>query len=430
LVAPGFKGEVRLLTIQLVRILFPGVGFLVLSAWCLGILNSHRKFFLSYVAPVLWNAAMIITLVIYGRSHAQNDLAIDLAWGSVVGSVLQFGVQLPFVFKYAGKILPLIDLSMPSVKDVFRNLGPVLVSRGVVQLSAYIDGMIASFLGATAVSSLAYAQTIYLLPVSLFGMAVAAAELPGMSVAGGASEEARLKLRTRLVAGRRNIAFFVIPSAVLFLFLGRSVVAALYQTGQFGSEDTLYVWYVLMGSVVGLLAATWGRLYSSAFYALSDTRTPLHFAVVRVTLTILLGLLFAFPLRSYVGELLTLVGLKIPNLPGIELGLGAVGLTASAGIAGWIEFLLLRFALQKRVGKSDVPRIFIGKVWLAALISAGLALVVEHFIFDDGSMAIRVAHYNLTPVFVIATFGAIYLVFATILRIEEVAGVRRRLSRR
>src|SRR3989442_15657648 len=93
-IAPGFTGAKRELTIQIVRVLFPGAGLLVLSAWCLGVLNSHNRFLLSYTAPVMWNAAMIATLIIYGRSTLPQ-LAILLAWGSVIGSALQFAVQLP-----------------------------------------------------------------------------------------------------------------------------------------------------------------------------------------------------------------------------------------------------------------------------------------------------------------------------------------------
>src|SRR5450755_1993564 len=95
LIAPGFAGAKRELTITLVRILFPGAGLLVLSAWCLGVLNSHRRFLISYTAPVIWNAAMIGTLWAFGRHYALYPLSEILAWGSVVGSALQVGVQLP-----------------------------------------------------------------------------------------------------------------------------------------------------------------------------------------------------------------------------------------------------------------------------------------------------------------------------------------------
>src|SRR5689334_21660016 len=99
-IAPGFKGPKRELTIEIVRILFPGAGLLVLSAWCLGVLNSHHRFLLSYTAPVMWNAAMIVTLVLYGSSPLPR-LAITLAWGSVAGSALQFAVQMPAVLYLA-----------------------------------------------------------------------------------------------------------------------------------------------------------------------------------------------------------------------------------------------------------------------------------------------------------------------------------------
>lgn len=395
LVAPGFEGETRLLTIQIVRILFPGVGILVFSAWCLGVLNSHRKFFLSYVATVFWNLSMIGTLIFFGHSSSQAELSIWVAWGSVLGSLLQLGSQLPFVFKYAGAIRFGLNTAIAPVREVFRNLGPVLVSRGVVQLSAYIDGMIASFLGAAAVSSLAYAQTIYLLPISLFGMSVAAAELPEMSSSVGDLETVYAKIRARLKSARANIAFFVIPSWVAFLLIGKSIVAILYQSGAFGEEDTRYVWYILMGSVIGLLAATWGRLYSSAFYALRDTKTPLYFAVVRVALTAVLGVLFAFPLRSEMTWILThFLGLPLPRLPNMEVSLGAVGLTASAGIAGWVEFLLLRRSLEKKVGETNLDTSYVLKIWAVAAIaglvslSAGWVLKSEHPIVSMGAFGV------------------------------------------
>src|SRR5690348_15525924 len=94
-IAPGFHGAKRELTIRLVRIFFPGAGLLVMSAWCLGILNSHRKFFLSYAAPIAWSATMIATMIIFGRTRDEDSLAVITAWGSVIGNALQFGVQLP-----------------------------------------------------------------------------------------------------------------------------------------------------------------------------------------------------------------------------------------------------------------------------------------------------------------------------------------------
>ncbi len=427
-VAPGFHGDVRLLTIQIVQILFPGVGLLVLSAWCLGILNSHRMFFVSYAAPLCWNAAMIGTLLLFGGHETQRSLAMTLAWGSIAGSALQFAIQLPFIFwkktadgrSIGAEIRLALDAKLAPAREVFRNLGPVVLSRGVVQLSAYVDGMIASVLGVGAFSGLGYAQTVYLLPISLFGMSVAAAELPEMSRTTGSQEEIYATLRKRLVAGQRTIAFFVIPTVLGLLILGKYIVAALFQTGRFGAEDTLYVWYILMGSTVGLLAATWGRLYSSAFYALRDTRTPLRFAIIRVVLTAALGLLFAFPLRPFLNTvLLRTLHLPEPKLPGIDVGLGAMGLTLSAGVAGWAEFLLLRRALQARIGSTALPPRYPLKLWGSALAASLGAVAIGRF------LPLRLPVAALTEV--LAVFGIIYGCLALAFGIPE---ARRLLPRR
>src|SRR3954469_8371971 len=105
-IANGFTGEKRELTVRLTRILFPGAGLLVFSAWSLGILNSHRRFFMSYTAPVLWNLAMVATLIFFHKGHTEVQLAVYLAYGSVVGSALQFGIQVPQVLSLARGVRP------------------------------------------------------------------------------------------------------------------------------------------------------------------------------------------------------------------------------------------------------------------------------------------------------------------------------------
>jgi putative peptidoglycan lipid II flippase len=356
-IAPGFKGETRELTIRLVRILFPGAGLLVLSAWCLGVLNSHHRFFISYTAPVAWNLAMIASLVIFGRKMGQFPLAEYVAWGSVIGSALQFGVQLPMVFRLVRRLRPVIDVASVHVRTVVRNFFPVFMSRGVVQISAFVDAVLASFLPEGSVVALTYAQSLYTLPVSLFGMSVSAAELPAMSRAIGNTEQVAEVLRQRLDDGLRRIAFLIVPSSMAFLALGDVIAAVLYQTGQFKHDASIFVWGILAGSTVGLLASTLGRLYSSTYYALHDTRTPLRYAIIRVTLTTVLGYLFALPL---------------PVALGINPKWGVAGLTASAGIAGWFEFALLRRTLNRRIGKTGLAGSYLIKLWLAAVVAAGI----------------------------------------------------------
>ena len=395
-IAPGFHGAKRELTTMLVRVLFPGAGLLVMSAWCLGVLNSHHKFFASYTAPVAWNLAIIGFLLFYGPHHSQSRLAVLTAWGSVAGSALQVAVQLPQAMRLAGHLRVDFRRTVEALRAVLNNFLPIVTGRGVVQISAYIDNLLASLLPTGAVAALNYAQILYLLPVSLFGMSVAAAELPGMSRATGTREEIARALRGRLNVGLRQIAFFVIPSAAAFLFLGDVIAGAIFQTGHFTRADAIYVWGILAGSAVGLLAVTMGRLYSSAFYALWDTRTPLKFAVVRVFLTVTLGYYCA---------------LYLPPQLGIDRHWGVAGLTASAGAAGWVEFSLLRWALNRRIGKSGLERKLLLELWAMALAACAAGYMLKLSLHGHGP--------KLVAMGVIPAFAGVYLGLAWLLGIEE-----------
>jgi putative peptidoglycan lipid II flippase len=386
LIAPGFHGEKRELTISLVRILFPGAGLLVLSAWCLGVLNSHRKFFLSYTAPVIWNVAMIVALIAFGSRMEQYPLARVLAWGAVVGSALQVGVQWPVVMRLLGRMKLSLAHQAENVRTVIRNFVPVFISRGVVQISAYVDSFLASLLPTGAVAAFSYAQTLYTLPVSLFGMAVSAAELPAMSGELGDPEHVAEALRHRLDAGLRQIAYFVIPSVVGFLILGDVIVSAIYQSGRFTHDDAIYVWGILAGATVGLLASTLGRLYSSTYYALRDTRTPLRFAIVRVVLTTGLGYFCA---------------VLLPPMIGVQMRWGAAGLTISAGISGWVEFLLLRHFLNRRIGKTGLAFRFSATLWILALVAGCVGFGIHRAVGDH--------HPVLVAGAVLIPYGVIYI---------------------
>jgi putative peptidoglycan lipid II flippase len=407
-IAPGFSGDKRELTITLVRVLFPGAGLLVLSAWCLGILNSHHKFLLSYAAPVVWNVAMIATLVTFGPRASLPRLAVLLAWGSVAGSALQFAIQLPVVFRLAPGLRPVLDTASANVRTVVRNFGPVFISRGVVQISAYVDALLASLLPTGSVTGLVNAQLLYTLPVSLFGMSVSAAELPAMSGAAGAGDQAAFALlRSRLDAGLRQIAYFVIPSAMAFLALGDIIAAALLQTGRFTHADAVYVWGILAGSAVGLLASTLGRLYSSTYYALRDTRTPLRYAIIRVALTTALGYLCA---------------ILLPPRLGIDLKWGTAGLTASAGVSGWIEFVLLRRTLNRRIGSTGLPGGLVARLWAAAAAAAAAAWAIK--------LALPVNQPIVLAALVLAPYGLIYLGMTMALNVPEARTALRRFARR
>src|SRR5215472_17337780 len=405
-IAPVFKGETRRLAIQLVRIFFPGVGFLVLSAWCLGILNSHRKFFLPYIAPVLWNLAMIVTLLAFGSRTDLNRLAYYTAWGFVIGSALQFLVQLPVVIRLEPALGLALRLASDNVRTVIQNFGPVFVSRGVTQLSGFVDSILASYVGVGALAALTNAQLIYILPVSLFGMSVSVAELPAMSSVLGSEQEVAGILRRRLTSSTERIGFFVVPSAMAFLALGDVIAAAIFQGGRFTHADSLRVWGILAGSAVGLVAATVGRLYSSAYYALRDTRKPLRYAVIRVILTTVLGYLFALPFAKLIGH---------PDW-------GTAGLTASYGISAWVEFVLLRRGMAQRIGEIGSARAYFAKLWVAAIVAAALAWGVKLLLHPQGRI--------VAAILILLPYGLAYLALTTLMGIEQASALVRRVRQR
>ncbi|MEQ1504093.1 MAG: murein biosynthesis integral membrane protein MurJ, partial [Myxococcota bacterium] len=331
-IAPGFTGERYTLTVTVVRWLFPMTGLLVLSAWALGIQNSHRRFLGSYLAPVAWNAAIIAAMVACGGwlGWRDADLLVAVSIGALIGGALQFLVQVPTVWALERDLKVRWAPTLPGVQEVVRNAGPAVLGRGVVQLSGYLDVFLASLLAPGAVAAIGYAQMLYLLPISLFGMSVAAAELPEL-----ARERA---VGLAVVAGRARsaldrVAFLVVPSAVAFVALGDVAVAGVLRTGAFGSDQVALVHLTLAAYAVGLVASTGSRVLSSAFYAVRDTRTPARIAAVRVGSSAVLGVGMMAQLEPIAA--VGWDGGPLSYLRAGSLSLGAVGLALGTGIGAW-----------------------------------------------------------------------------------------------
>lgn len=367
--APGLAPETFDLTVVLLQIIAPGVGFLVLSAWCLGILNSHRRFFLSYVAPVLMNVVQIAvligatTVVVGGgggglSGEEQSSLVVWLAWGVVIGGFLQFAVQLPTVFRLTPHLRLSLSTRDAGVREAVKSFVPLVAGKGVVHLSGYVQLVLASFLAVGALAGLRYAQMLYVLPVSLFAMSVAAAELPVLSTIGA---ERLSELRARVESGLGLIAFLVAPTVVAYVVIGDLVIGALLQTGEFGHADTVLVWMILAVHAVGLPATTGSRLLQSGLYGIGEPRSAARIAIVRVAVALALGALLMFSFdRVVIGpEGMSVVG-DVPAFTPLAADvrdsvtddehrhLGAVGLGLAAGIASLLEYRLLRRALHRQ----------------------------------------------------------------------------------
>lgn len=384
-IAPGFGPEKAALTARLVRILFPAVGFLTLGAWCLGVLNSHRRFFLPYVVPVLSAASVSLALVLSGRSGNSLTIAEGAAWGALVGAALQFIVQLPMALGLLGR--PRFGpADTESLRVVGSNAAPAAF-RGVIgRVGTWVEVAIAGFVSTGALAGLNYSQLLYSLPVGLFAVAISAALLPELSSITGDESAVAERLAGPLHKALRLTAYLLIPCAVAFIGLGDVIAAAVYQGGEFTRSDALYVWAILGASSVGLVGASMGGLHATAFYALGDAVAPLRASAWRLLLRAVVGVLLAIPLVRWLG---------------IDPRWGAAGLGAAHGISGWVEFVLLRRWLQRRLGWQP-PRLqgYLLRLWAVAVLAAGVAWAVKLAIGPRGTL--------VTAVLVLGAYGAVY----------------------
>jgi putative peptidoglycan lipid II flippase len=353
LVVPGWSDEpgALALTTRLVRILFPMAGLMILAAWCLGVLNSHRRFFLSFSAPAFLNLAQIAGLLLAWRL-GWEPLVIALAWSTIVGAALQFFVQLPAARRLAGKFRLSLRLHWQPVRLVLRNFGPVVLGAGVAQLSSFLDVVLASFLTHGAVAALYFAQRLYYLPLSLFGTSVAASSLPELSRE--AERQELPALRQRLRRGFRGITFAVLPASIAFILFGDWIVGLLFQRGRFTAEDTQIVHATLAAYSCGLVAASSVRLFASGFHAMLDTRTPVKYAASALAVGAGVGAVLMW--RLY-----------------------APGLAAGAAIGAWLYLSLLWRGLRKRLGPvlSWDEVTYVLKLLAASAAATGAALAVE-----------------------------------------------------
>ena len=427
-IAAGFRNDARFdLTVTLLRITFPAAGITVLGAWCLGILNSHRQFFLSYVAPVLWNLAQITAVVVgvlaFGigefdgpRQSIQGveanvellgDLARVAAWGFFVGAILQFLVQVPSVRSLARHTKFRFDVRREGVREVIRRFGGAVLGRGVVQISALVDIALAGLLVAGAASALGRSQILYILPISIFAISVAASELPELSRMTSDDE-----IRTRAHSGFARILFFVCFAATAYVLLGDKIVATLYERGSFTSDETLLVWFVLGVYALGLPAAAASRLTQNTLWSRGDTKGPARAAIFRLVIgaSIAVATMWFFD-RVDTTDIRNALPTLFDGERNETLRFGAVGITLGSAVASWVEAIVLGRLASKHVsGLSPFGAL---RRLAPAMVAAAVVAIIMRVVTDD-------VWPPLAMVFSVGLAGLTYVGVAYLLRVKEV----------
>jgi putative peptidoglycan lipid II flippase len=350
-------GESRIpfdLAVALNRVMFPYIFFVGLSALCMAILNSFRIFGVPAFTPVLLNLS-IIALSFFADRFAEPSFA--LAWGVLLGGVLQLAIQIPLLWKQGMRFTLGVSFSDPGIRRVAKLMLPGIAGISVAQINFFVDTFFASlpFLPTGSLTSLAFADRVMELVLGGYAIAVGTAILPMM--ARHAAEQNMEELRRTLAFSLRTVSFITVPAMAGLIILRQPIIQVLFQRGRFDEGSTALTAWALWFYALGLpwFAAT--KLLVPAFYSTQDTRTPVRIAVWAMASNIAFNLIFIRPLlnggpalaTSLAGVLNCVLLYRAFTARHGDIGLGAIlrslaRISAATAGMGALAWMLLRAA--------------------------------------------------------------------------------------
>ncbi len=387
--------------VELMRIMFPFVFFIGLSALAMGILNCYKVFAVPALTPAISNIAIIIfsTALVWRWFHSP---AISLAAGVATGGLLQFLMQLPQLVRRGMRFRFGISFSDPGIRRIAALMIPGVFGLGVAQLNVIVDTLFltSSRMPDGSVSALYYADRIMQLVLGSYAVAVATAILPMMSRQAKAMDFTAVK-RT-LGFAVRIVSFITIPATVGILMLRQPIIRVLFQHGQFVAESTVLTARALLFYATGLPAISAVKLIVQAFYSTRDTRTPVVIAALMLILNFGLNSLF-----------LVFLFARLKN------GGPALATAISAYVNCGVLFWIFRNR-HGRIGAKEIIRSSMKMIAAAALMGALCRLAVQYgHVGSHPSLATDAALLGAT----IAGAAAIYLGLSWLFRATELREV-------
>jgi putative peptidoglycan lipid II flippase len=323
-IAPGFAadaGQWQLATL-LTRVMFPYLLLVGLGALGMGALQAHGRFFAAALGPAVLNIGMILGVTLL---HTRFDPPIvALAIGVLVGGLGQLLVQVPDLRRDGLLVAPALELRHPVVRRIVRLLLPSVLGLAAVQVSVFVNTLLASLLPAGSISYLYYADRVMEFPLGVFGIALASAALPAMARQ-GASGDVRGIADTLGFALRMSF-FIAAPATVGLLLLRTPITRLLFERGQFGPAETAATATALAWYAVGLAGFSGARIAAQAFYAISEPGTAVRWGAVSIAAGIVAALALMGPL-------------------------GHAGLAAASSVGAYVNLLTLVAAARRRLGR-------------------------------------------------------------------------------
>ncbi len=356
--AAGFldQPEKFALTADLLRLTFPYILLISMTALAGGILNAWKRFAVPAFTPVLLNLSLIgCALWLAPRLEVP---VYALGWGVLVAGTAQLLFQLPFLYRLGLLARPVWAWRQPGVQKVIKLMTPALFGSSVAQINLLFDTFIASFLVSGSVSWLYYADRLLEFPLGVFGIALATVVLPNLSE----SHVSRGKDHFNRVLGwATQLALLIaLPATVGLVLLAAPMLATLFQYGAFDAGDTRYSAMSLMAYASGLPAFILIKILANAFYSRQDSKTPVRIGIIAMTVNMVLNLLFVLAL------------LKLTEIP------GHVGLALATAGSAWCNAALLARALR-RDGYLTLGRDFLHQLARILFASLGMGLLLWGF---------------------------------------------------
>ncbi|HEY9396631.1 MAG TPA: murein biosynthesis integral membrane protein MurJ [Burkholderiales bacterium] len=293
--APGFANEPGKfnLTVTMLRITFPYILFISLTALAGSVLNTWSRFAIPAFTPTLLNVSFIVAALFLTPYF--DPPVLVLAWAVFAGGVLQLAFQIPALVRLGMLPRPRFDFADPGVKRILLLMGPALLGVSVAQISLLLNTIFASFLQTGSVSWLYYADRLMEFPTGLLGVALGTILLP--SLAKCHADDRRADYSSLLDWGLRLTLMLALPAAAALAVLAVPLIATLFHYGRFDATDLAMTRQALIAYSVGLLGLILVKVLAPGFYARQNIRTPVKIAILTLCATQVMNLIFIVPLR-------------------------------------------------------------------------------------------------------------------------------------
>ena len=329
LFGPGFYlegGEKYALTVDMLRVTFPYLMLISLTALAGGVLNTFGRFAVPAFTPILLNFSMIAAAI--WLAPLMDEPVTGLAWGVFAAGILQLAFQLPFLARLGLLRWPRWGRAHAGVRKIMRLMVPALVGSSVVQINLLLDTVIASFLVTGSVTWLYFADRMVEFPLGVFGIALATVILPKLSQQHAEADPEAFS-RT-LDWALRWVMIIGLPAAVGLLMLAAPIISTLFEYEAFAAGDVQMAALALMAYTIGLPAFILIKVLAPGFYARQDTKTPVKIAIRAMLANMGMNLLFVVPMVVY--------GVTGPH----------AGLALATGLAAWLNAVLLFRGLRRQ----------------------------------------------------------------------------------